>query len=140
MNSVNIKLIEFPDFFGITENDQSEYKLRTLLINNKAPVVDELIKFEKNDLKKLLKNLKEQLNSKEILKNPNKVRQGKNGKQKNIIEVKSNRGHLRLFGFFWKNEFIICTNIYWKTTDKQNKQNAAFNKAVNIMELFLINN
>ena len=63
--------------------------------------------------------------------------------QENIIEIKSTRGYSRLFGFFWDEELIICTNTYWKTTSKkgkQNKANKAFNKAVEIRNLFITYN
>lgn len=144
--NVDIKLVEFPEKFGIKEESQTEYKLRALMINKKVPVIQEMkniMKKDKKDFGKLIKNLKMQLGSKEILRNPKKVQIGKNKDQENIIEIKSTRGYSRLFGFFWDEELIICTNTYWKTTSKkgkQNKANKAFNKAVEIRNLFITYN
>lgn len=140
--NAKIKLVEFPEKFGIKKEWQTEYKLRALMINNKVPVIKEIekiIKKDKNDYKKLVKNIKMQLNSKNILKNKRKVQKGKSEYQENIIEIKATKGHSRLFGFIWNDELIICTNTYWKTTSKKKKQNKAFNRAAEMRDLFITN-
>lgn len=138
--SVEIELVEFPKNLGIKEEYQTEYKLRALMINNKVKVFEELkeiLKKDKNDYKKLIKNIKLQLQSKNILKNKRKIQVGKGKKQKNIIEIKATGGHSRLFGFIWNKEIIICTNTYWKTTSKKGRQDNAFNRAVEMRDLFI---
>ncbi len=60
-------------------------------------------------------------------------------KNSNIIELKSLKGNARLFAFFLqdKKSIIVCTNCYWKKTDKKVKQNQAFDKALKLMNLYL---
>jgi len=86
----------------------------------------------------LIKNVKLQLSSKEILKNKEKVQVGKQKNQKEIIEIKAMRGHSRLFTFFSENkELIICTHTYWKTSTNKKQQNLEFTRAVEMRSLYL---
>ena len=137
---MKIKLIDCPEKF-IPTSWQKEHKLKLLEINGKSKALSGLhdikIKDEK-DFKKLIKNVKLQLSSKEILKNKEKVQVGKQKNQKEIIEIKAMRGHSRLFTFFSENkELIICTHTYWKTSTNKKQQNLEFTRAVEMRSLYL---
>ena len=137
---MKIKLIDCPEEF-IPTSWQIEHKLKLLEINGKSKALSGLhdIKIkDENDFKKLINNLKLQLASKGILRNRNKLQIGNQKGQKEIIEIKSTRGHSRLFTFFSTNkELIICTHTYWKTSTNKKQQNLEFTRAVEMRNLYL---
>jgi len=140
--NMKIKLINCPEEI-IPLSWQKEYKLKLLEINGKSKAISGLLDIktkDEKDFKKLLKNLKLQLASKRILRNPIKVQVGKQKDQKKIIEIKATRGHSRLFTFFSENrELIICTHTYWKTATNQQQQNSEFAKAAEMRNLYIDN-
>ncbi|MCK5852286.1 hypothetical protein KAH27_04575 [bacterium] len=139
---MKIKLINCPEVI-IPLSWQKKYKLKLLEINGKSKVISGLLDIktkDEKDFKKLLKNLKLQLETKGILRNSTKVQVGKQKGQKEIIEIKATRGHSRLFAFFSENkELIICTHTYWKTATNKKQQNSEFAKAAEMRNLYIDN-
>lgn len=126
-----VSLIDFPEKW-IPYEDRVEYDIKMLEINGKCEVLEDLVKYmEKNqkDFYKLINSLIMQLKSKRILHPGPRLSHYK--KNPNVLEYKSVKGHGRIFGFFSQEErsIIVCTNCYWKTTDKKKKQTLAFEKA-----------
>jgi len=117
---------------------EKEHKLCFLEINGRTPALDGLLKIAKDDkqaYKKLLKTIKEQLASKDLLRDPKKARPGQKAHQKDVFELKGKFG--RLLGFFSESgELIICTNTYWKTKSSKKEQNESFDKAARLKAVY----
>lgn len=135
-----VKLIDPPEEM-IPLKWQVKHKLKLLEINGVNIALTglaDLASKDIRDLKKLLKTIKLQLNSKDIIHNSQKIQKGKKSNQKKIIEIKATRGHSRLLAFFSeKNEIIICTHTYWKTSSNKKQQNREFDKAANLYQQYL---
>ena len=135
-----VKLIDVPEEL-IPQEWQVEYKLKLLTIDGKMPALDGLYTLRKKDKKdfgKLLNNIKLQLNSKEIIRNKQKIERGNKKHQKDVMEIKATRGHSRLFAFMSEtNELIICTHAYWKTSTNKKQQDGEFERAVNMRSIYM---
>ena len=132
-----VRTIPFPEKL-CPEISNGCFKFELLEINGSSKVLEELIKLRVNnqaDFKKLMATLKLQVESETLLKLPSRLKRGATNPE--ILEYKSNKGSYRLFGFLgMDNNIIICTNTYNKTTSKKKKQNAAFEKAERLKQLY----
>jgi hypothetical protein len=122
---------------------QKRHRLKLLEINGKSQALlglFDLRRRSERDFKKLMATVKLQLESENLLSNEKRVRKGRKADQREIIEFKASGGHARLFAFFAeKNELIICTNTYWKTSSDKTLQNRAFAKAASMRETYMKN-
>ena len=134
---LSVRTIPFPEKFcpGISNG---YFKFELLEIDGSSDVFEELINLKKNsqkDFKKLMATLRLQVESDTLIKLPSRLKRGATNPE--ILEYKSNKGSYRLFGFLgMDNNIIICTNTYNKTTSKKKKQNAAFEKAERLKQLY----
>ncbi len=137
------RLVPVPEHLRklIPQNVETEHELWFLEVNGRTPALaglSEFLKKDRQDVDKLIKNLRLQLGSKKIVTNPQKVQTGKGSKQREIIEIKANRGHSRLFAFFSSDgRLIICTHTYWKTSGSTKQQNREFERAAEMRLLYL---
>lgn len=136
----DVKLVDIPEKL-LPKNFQKIYKLKCLSVNGRSPALTMLVDWarrERADFNKIIKVLKMVSASKEPLKNPKHVKTGSKPTQKEIYEVRADKGSARLFFFYVKpDEIVICTNTYWKTDGSVAKQNSAFDVAAQMRELYL---
>lgn len=136
MKKTEIQLHRFPEKW-LPRQWVKYFDFYLLGTNDRCDVLEELIELSRKsqqDFKKLLSTLKLQVESDELLKLEKRLQKGRLNRE--ILEYKG--GKCRLFGFLNENHrsIIICTNTYWKTTGKKEKQSSAFKKAERLMEQY----
>ncbi len=134
-----IKLVEFPKEW-VYGKSKKHFDIYCLEVNGRCDVLRDLFKCLKNDkkdFKSLLSTINMQLESEQLLENKKRLVKGK--KYRKILEFKSPHGHSRLLGFIdtQNSRIIICTNFYWKTTGKKQKQDETFSRAEHLRITYL---
>jgi hypothetical protein len=132
---MNIKLIYIP---YIKSEWQTIHKIKALEINGKAPIIDELSKWEKGSLaefKKIIKVMRLVASNKRV-RNENHVKRAK--RYEDMFYMRAHKGSARVNFFYTKDdeEVVVCTSSYWKTKKSKAEQNRALKTAKDLKELF----
>ena len=132
------------NILGLSEEDQSVHKIKTLAFNGRNAVKVALLKWKRDcpvDFKKIMKAIHYAgKHEKKYLINTNYVERCDHSKYGEIYEFRNNKCPLRLMFFFDANDtLIICTNDYRKSDAKRTKsggQDTAFKRCAQIRDLY----
>ena len=129
------KRVSLIDIIELDSGEQGKRRVCALAIDDKAPVVKDLLYFKKarpEDFKKLQRIL-DYLSDRTVIVGMH-IKQGK-GQRSDIWEVRA--GQIRVFFFVSDNdEIVICTNTYWKAKSSRQEQDAAFAVAQKMKQVY----
>ncbi len=132
-----VELIQIP---GVTNQHQTRWLVRVLLINDRDLVLGDLAKWQREspgDYKKIMKVL-QMIGQVDRIRDEKHVKKSENPKHDKVYEIRAHKGSARLMFFYCeKNQSaVICTNTYWKAKDSKKEQDQAFENCHKLKQIY----
>ena len=127
---MKMKLVDIPN---VPEAWKTFHTIKALSVEERNEVLSTLASWriaQEAEYKKILYSIHLACSNKR-LRSPKHVVPDK--KKRPVFELRANKGNARIMFFYEKDsDDIVCTNIYWKTSDDEKHQGRAFDRADNL--------
>ncbi|MCC5843594.1 MAG: hypothetical protein JJU05_05020 [Verrucomicrobia bacterium] len=115
---------------GLVDEPSSVWKVRALAIDDKCPVIEELLKWKQSEpaeFNKILKAMKVAAATRQV-RDPKKVKACANPAYKGTYEFRAHKGQARVMFFYHEEEesLIVCTVPFFGKGGSAQKQDTAF--------------
>ncbi|MBU0676493.1 MAG: type II toxin-antitoxin system RelE/ParE family toxin [Verrucomicrobia bacterium] len=134
---MRFKLKDIP---GLDAAHQNRWRIKSLEIDGKNPVLAELAGWSSNakaDFNKIMKVMR-YVGTQDRVRNKKHVKKSDNPKHGDVYEMRADKGSARLMFFYSERDrsVVVCTNTYWKAKDSKKEQDVAFDLCGHLKRLY----